>query len=117
MQSYQLELDLVTGKADTLPRVIAVCHRYGCRIVSVSYDERISDRLVVVVNSQHRSGRPLSLKLENLVYVLAVRIQELQTARPDFSFLARWDWSAPAVYQGATDGLMRTGLRAHRRIP
>jgi acetolactate synthase regulatory subunit len=81
-RSFQLELELVAGKPDAFPRVIAICHQCACRVVSVDYDERVSNRLVVVVKSLHRTGHMLSLKLNNSVDVMTVRSCEIESLHP-----------------------------------
>jgi acetolactate synthase regulatory subunit len=70
---YSLE---VTDVPDVLPRVVNLCRRRGCEIVSmefVSGDRHRPGRLDVALRASERHARPLSAWLAALVDVRDVR--------------------------------------------
>jgi acetolactate synthase small subunit len=75
MHIHRLTLD-VTDRADVLPRIVGLCHRRGCEIISLSYergDRHRPGRLDLAVRADDRHLRPLAPKLAALVDVQDVR--------------------------------------------
>jgi hypothetical protein len=72
----RLEL-ATTGEADALPRVLGWLRRRGCTFTRVEYhvaDRHGPGRFVVAVRAPRRQADRLGRGLENIVGVLAVRV-------------------------------------------
>lgn len=75
--STTLQLELVAhSQPDVLLRIVGICQRRRCLIVSLRYEDspqRPRGRVILVVDGQPRQLRQLDRWLENLVEVTAVR--------------------------------------------
>jgi acetolactate synthase small subunit len=75
VHTHRFILD-VTDRADVLPRIVGLCHRRGCEIISLTYargDRHRPGRLDLAVTADERHLRPLAPRLAALVDVHDVR--------------------------------------------
>lgn len=71
--TLRLELDVVEDP-DVLVRIVSICHRRGCRIVSLHYDRTARAGLVLLaVDADSPLATRLEFWLSGLIHVLAVR--------------------------------------------
>jgi acetolactate synthase regulatory subunit len=72
--TLRLELDVIDDR-DVLLRIVGICHRRGCRIVSLHYDRAAGAGLVLLaVDADSQRAARLEAWLSSLIHVLAVRV-------------------------------------------